>query len=303
MGPTAVGKTAVAQWIAERYGFEILSADSMLFYRGMDVGTAKPAVADRARVRYWGVDVAGPGERFSVGAYRQLARAAFEDTAARGVPLIVVGGSGLYIKSLTDGLDDSPAADLAARERWEQRLASDGAAALLVELRRRAPALADALRDRENPRRLIRALELADAGVREPPAGWRAAGKAALAGLRMEPAALKARIEARVRDMFASGLLEEAGGLMESGALGPTAVQAIGYAEAVACRRGECSLDEAIARTAARTRQLAKRQLTWFRHQADVRWVDVGPGASVESAAGQVLAEWARIGPVRLAPW
>ncbi len=303
VGPTAVGKTAVAQWIAERGGFDILSADSMLFYRGLDVGTAKPTPSERARARYWGVDVADPSERFSAGAFRQLARAAFADAAVRHAPMIVVGGSGLYVKSLTDGLADVPPAESGGRARWEAMLASGGPPALLGALRERAPALAEALRDQANPRRLIRALELAEAGVREPPRSWRATGGTPLTGLRMDPAALKVRIEARVRAMFASGLLEEADRLIAVGALGPTAAQAIGYAEAIACGRGECSREEAIARTAARTRQLAKRQLTWFRHQAKVHWIELDAATSVEEAARRVMEEWDRSGPVALAPW
>jgi len=303
VGPTAAGKSALAHWIAERKGFEIVSADSMLVYRGMDIGTAKPGSEERSRVRYHGIDLAEPDRPFSVGDYARHARSALADAARRGRRAIVVGGTGLYIKSLTDGLSQAPPADPEARERWARVLRERGPGALAEALQATAPRLYDGLPDKGNPRRLLRALEWAEAGVREPPRSWKAGRPAAaLAGLAMPDADLHLAIESRVAGMYRSGLMAEVRGLLDRyGSLSPTARHAIGYAEAAAALAGECSAEEAARRTATRTRQLARRQRTWFRHQADVRWVEVRAGAGLAAAAGPVLRHWEQDGPTAVA--
>ena len=303
VGPTAVGKTAVAQWIAERYGFEILSADSMLVYRSMDLGTAKPAAEERRRVRYWGVDVVSAGQPFNVVRYVEEARRCFESAMARGARVIVVGGTGLYVKALTEGLVPTPAPDEASRQRWQRILEARGVEGLQEELRVRNPAWLAALPDAGNSRRLLRALECVEAGVEAPTRTWRAPGESPeVVGLLMPREELHERIAVRVRSMYAPGLLEETRQLLAEGLeASPTAVQAVGYAEAAACLGGLLTREAAIEKTIQRTRQLAKRQMTWFRHQFSVKWIETPAGHGVEEIAQQVLACWEAGGPTPLA--
>ncbi|MBN1675971.1 MAG: tRNA dimethylallyltransferase [Kiritimatiellae bacterium] len=300
VGPTAVGKTAVAQWIAEREGYDILSADSMLVYRGMDVGTAKPSAAERARVRYWCVDLVAPAERFSVARYRRAALEALRRVEAEGRQAIVVGGTGLYVKCLVHGLRPGPKPDARARAHWRNVLEQRGIGALQDALRGRdAGAWARLTEsDRRNPRRLVRALER-PAGPDAPPApDWADAGGGPIAGLRMPGPELHARIGRRVDRMYRGGLLAEVRGLLANGFdAAATAGEAIGYAEAAAFLAGACTEAEAKARTAARTRRLAKRQLTWFRHQADVCWIDANERTPVPALARRVLQSWRTHGP------
>ena len=300
VGPTAVGKSAVAQRLAESMGAWVLSADSMMVYTGMDIGTAKPSGAERSRVRYWGVDVVTPDSTFDLAAYMVQAGQAATECARTGCPLLVVGGTGLYVRALVQGLDSLPPTDPAHREAWERLYAAEGIEALRRALDERCPSWLSALDDSWNPRRLIRALELTDAGVTSPPDSWSAGVKQpVLAGLRLNAASLNSAIESRVHDMYRKGLLDEAKGLRERcGELSRTASQAIGYAEAFDCLDGRCSIDEAMARTMVRTRRLAKRQMTWFRHQANVEWVDAQTGAAADEAIRTV---WKRCGPIRLA--
>ena len=297
VGPTASGKSAVAQHIAERHGQLVVSADSMSLYRGMDIGTAKPSAADQSRVDYAGIDLAEPTEKFSVAAYLDAVRPAFES----GRSIIVTGGTGLYIKCLTEGFDDVPPenevlrSELEAMEfhQLEKRAQSD------------APELYGQLTedDRRNPRRLIRILERSsgrDGSPSRPFAGsWNRHPKPKLAGLRVEREEQIRCIERRVENMYAAGLLDEARQLMELN-LSQTALQAIGYAEAFAVLRGEMKLDEAKGKTVIRTRQLAKRQMTWFRNQLNVEWINTAEYPSVEQLADAVRAAWEKTGPISI---
>ena len=303
VGPTASGKTAVAQCLAESLEADILSADSMLVYRGMDIGTAKPAPAERGAVKYWGIDLVAPSERFSVGRFLAAAAAAAAAVRERGAGLIVAGGTGLYIKTLTEGLEELPDADSEIRARWEQVRREQGLDGLRSALRRISPFFYEAMPDKDNPRRLLRALELAESGVKEVPRGWRPGSEGPrITGLRLSREALHRRIEERSRRMFAAGLVEEAvalfGGDGERASI--SARQAIGYAEALAVAQNRLSEQDAIARTAARTRALAKRQMTWFNRQANVDWIDVGPEMSAPEVAALVRGRWERSGPVPL---
>lgn len=303
VGPTATGKTAVAQWIAERHDFDILSADSMLVYRGLDVGTAKPGREARARVRYWGIDLVEVGERFSVGDYRAAALRALDAAAAAGRRVIVVGGTGLYVKSLTDGLDRRLPPDLSVRARAARLLETDGITALQAWLKSTDTELYQSLPDQRNPRRLIRALEGAVTGAKMADKSWKKPDAAPrIPGLRLPPAELYDRITARIREMYSGGLVEETRQLLAGGFdAAPTARQAIGYAEAIAVIRGECNLQEAIEQTALRTRRLAKRQMTWFRHQARVDWLEITAAQSTDQVAAMVLEHWRRHGPTPIA--
>jgi tRNA dimethylallyltransferase len=273
----------------------------MNLYRGMDIGTAKPTPEERARVEYAGIDLCDPTEKFSVAAYLEAVRPVFH----AGREVIVAGGTGLYIKCLTEGFDDVPPENPELRAELEA-LGFD-------ELEQRAKALAEDLYsgltadDRMNPRRLIRILEMAaadpSAGRDGPPGrppvsrSWNAGPQPVLAGLHVEREALHRRIEKRVGQMYADGLLDEAGTLMDLD-LSETALQAIGYAEAFAVLKNEMTLEQAKEQTVIRTRQLAKRQMTWFRNQLKVEWIDVAGYPDLEKLAQAVSNAWEKLGPV-----
>jgi tRNA dimethylallyltransferase len=285
VGATASGKSAVVQYLAERDGSLVVSADSMNLYRGMDIGTAKPSAPERRKVDYAGIDLADPTEKFSVANYLDAVKPAFES----GRRIIVAGGTGLYVKCLTEGFDDVPPEnpDLRAElekldfHALENRARSD-AAELYEQLTRD---------DRKNPRRLVRILE------REAPCTgkWNRAPKPKIVGLRVEREVLHRRIEQRVVQMYAAGLLDEARGLMEQ-QLSSTALQAIGYAEAFAVLRHEMTEKDAMEKTVIRTRQLAKRQMTWFRNQLHVEWIDVADYPDIDTLAIAVAGAWKTLG-------
>ena len=299
VGETASGKSDVAHQIAVRHGCAILSADSMLVYAGMDVGTATPPPAERGAVPYFGINFHRAGTSSSLWSYVQHARGAIATVAESGVPLIVAGGTGLYCRALLDGFS-SELAPAGSREKWKAVLEDAGVKGLCVALEQISPEWLASLDDASNPRRLIRALELAEAGV-APPHDWAARRHTpTVVGLRWGRDALNARIRLRVEQMFEGGLLAEAERLRATGALSDTATQAIGYAEAFAVLDGVLSREEALERTLIRTRRLAKRQRTWFRHQMDVAWVEMGPSLSTDTAADAVENLWREHGPNRL---
>jgi len=303
VGPTATGKSTVAQWIAERHGYEILAADSMQVYRGIDIGTAKPDRTARARVRHHGIDLAGPEDPFSVWSYRNYAVPLLKVNAAAGRKTIVAGGTGLYVKSLTDGLDPIPKGDVSLREHWNKLFKEEGIEALQDALRNRSAAAYEQISDRKNARRLIRALEKTEAGVTGIEEGWKKSRVGApLTGLALPLEQLKMRIESRVSEMYNAGLEEEVKKFLESGVvLSETARQAIGYAEVIDLLDGRCSREDAIARTVVRTRQLAKRQRTWFKHQLNVEWIEVTTAMDTETIAQRVLEHWRKYGPTEIA--
>lgn len=296
-GATATGKTAVAQLLAEQLGCAILSADAMLVYRGMDIGTAKPTPAERRGVPYSGIDLATPAEPFSTGLWlADAARALAAPLPPGGI--IVAGGTGLYIKALTDGLDGA-SADPAARARWQALFERDGLPALQSALAERDPAALASLPDPSNPRRLIRALEHLDT-LGALPSHWKTARPAApVVALRLPREQLHRRIARRVEAMFSAGLADEVRALRERHPVwSPTAAQAIGYAETAALLDGTLSRRDAAERIAARTRQLAKRQETWFRHQTQPLWLDINDNDPPEHTARRVLELWRQHGPV-----
>ncbi|MBM4436589.1 MAG: tRNA (adenosine(37)-N6)-dimethylallyltransferase MiaA [Actinobacteria bacterium] len=271
-GPTASGKTAVTLELAERAPIEVISADSRQVYRGLDVGTAKPTPAERTRVRHHGLDVVDPDETFSAKAFVALAVGAIADIRSRGRIPVVVGGTGFYIKAL---LARSPLGgvppDPERRVALEQELAEGGTAALVARLRRLDPDALETI-DPRNPRRLMRAIEIAAAGRTRPPQGP-AALPATILGIEAPPHELAERIAARAERMFAEGLLEEAPAMLAAGyPRSLPALSGIGYAEAIAYLDGRLTLAAAIRRTVERTRQFARRQRTWFRHQLPVNW-------------------------------
>lgn len=292
VGPTASGKSAVAQLLAEQTGATVVSADSMNIYRGMDIGTAKPSPAERARVKTFGIDLAGPTEPFSVGDWLNAVRPAFQPSDK---PPIVAGGTGLYVKCLLQGLDDLPAADASLRERTEQMTLAE----LQSEACQAAPEAYAALADKKNPRRLIRLLEQNCRPGDPTRRSWKNE-MPVIIGLHVERDVLHKRIAERVEKMYAGGLLEEARGLIGL-KLSSTAQHAIGYAEAFAVLRGEMKEAQAKEETIVRTRQLAKRQMTWFRHQLKVEWIATADFPTIGSLAGKVFKVWKNCGPAPLA--
>lgn len=302
VGPTCVGKTAVAQRIAERGDFDILSADSMLVYRGMDIGTAKPGVAEQSKVRYWGIDLVTPQEPFSVGTYREFALRAIESVISSGRKMIVTGGTGLYVKSLIDGLATRGPTNNEIRLKGECLLREKGVESLQEWLKAEDRTLYESLPDKRNPRRLIRALERLDAGCMSNDEHLkRGDAGPCIPGLSLPSDQLHERIERRVRDMYLGGLMGEVERLIEQGfESAPTARHAIGYAEAVDCVKGLCSMEDAIEKTITRTRQLVRRQNTWFRHQANVHWLHGDVSMSIAQTANKVLEYWQATGPTRI---
>jgi tRNA dimethylallyltransferase len=215
---------------------------------------------------------------------------------------LVVGGTGLYVKALMAGLQ-APAPPGAGRDEWEAVLERDGIEALAGMLKERAPDLYASLDDLRNSRRVMRALEMAEAGVTSRTGTWDSApSQPPVAGLNMQPDTLNSAIEARVERMYAEGILDEMRELLRRhGELSATAGQAIGYGEAAAVLRGESSAGEARERTVIRTRRLAKRQRTWFRHQVAVRWIEVAPADATETTAERVMELWREHGPATIA--
>jgi tRNA dimethylallyltransferase len=280
-GPTAVGKSAVALALAEKIGGEIISADSMQVYRGLDIGTAKPSPAERARVPHHLIDVCDLHEAFDAAQFIRLAQKAVEEIQLRNKTPIFCGGTGLYFKAFLDGLGEAPPADTQLRAELE----AAPFAALLAELRERDPATFEKI-DRQNPRRVIRAVEvirLTGKKFSAQRAEWKAKSEKRKAGnffCFTRPAEdLHTRINFRVDEMFRRGLVAETEQLLKRGlAENKFAMQAIGYWQAVEHLRGERSLAETIELVKIRTRQFAKRQLTWFRRHGNCEWLELPPG-------------------------
>lgn len=278
VGPTASGKSALALSLAEEAGGEIVSCDSLQVYRGLDVGSAKPTPDERARVRHHLIDVADPDEPFSAARYAELARAALADIAARGRRPLVVGGTGLYLKALLEGLFEGPARDERLRGRLERMAERYGDARLHRWLGRVDPQAAGRLQPRDRVR-VVRALEVFHATGRPLSEHFRG-GSRALAGfdvltLVLDPPRdeLRRRVEARTDAMLAHGLVDEVRGLLARGyAPHLRPLRAIGYRQALGVLEGRCGLDDARRDMVLETMRYAKRQRTWFRHQARARW-------------------------------
>jgi tRNA dimethylallyltransferase len=271
VGPTASGKSALAMRVAERLGGEIVSADSRQVYRGMDIGTAKPTPDERARVRHHLVDVADPGERYDVLRYQRDARAALTEVGARGRVALVVGGTGLYVRALLDGLD---LASLPHDPAVRARLESEDPATLHDRLHAIDPDAASRI-DPRNRRRLVRYLEVATIAGGPVPRVHGAPIGALRIGLRPPREMLGAAIDRRVREMVEAGVLDETGALVARG-IDPRlpSMSAHGYVHWASHLRGEIDLETAIARTARDVRAYSRRQMTWFRRDAAIRWFD-----------------------------
>jgi tRNA dimethylallyltransferase len=282
-GPTAVGKSAVAIQIAKRLGGEIISVDSMQVYRGMDIGTAKPSTEERSHVPHHLIDVAELTENFDAAKFVQLAKAAEEKITFP----IYCGGTGLYFNALLHGLGEAPASDPEVRRELE----NTDVGRLLEELRDKDPKCFAQI-DRSNARRVVRALEvirIAGRPFSEQRAQWKNVD-ARVVGLDMDREALHRRIERRVDEMFERGLLEETRQLLKKGLReNRTASQALGYKQVIQHLDGAIDLKTTIALVKLKTRQFAKRQLTWFRGQLPVNWLKVEPNEKAEKIAERLV--------------
>jgi tRNA dimethylallyltransferase len=290
VGPTASGKSDAGVELARRLGAEIAVVDSMTVYRGMDLGTAKPAAALRASVPHHLVDVADPAEPFSVARFQQLARAVLEDLQDRSVPPLLVGGSGLYFRAVVDRLE-FPGTEPRVRRWLEAEAAALGPAEIHGRLRTLDPQAAARI-EPSNARRSVRALEVAaltgrpfssyaEAWDRYPSERVRAVG------VELPTDALGARIEARTTEMVERGFVQEVEALLDRG-FGSflTSSQAIGYLEATLHLRGVMSAREMMAAMVRRTRNLARRQMAWFRRDPRIHWCRAGRGG-----AGEIVDE------------
>jgi tRNA dimethylallyltransferase len=285
VGATATGKTGLGEAVALAAGGEVVCADARQVFGELEVGTGKPRPDERARLPHHLFDALAVGERASAGWYGRVARERCGALLARGVTPVLVGGSGLYLRALLEGLDAEPPHDPAVRERIAAECAARGIEALHERLARVDPETAARLAPRDT-QRITRALEVFEASGR-PLAWWHAqAGRGAgleadvrVLELTASPGALAARIARRTQAMFAGGLIEETRALMARGLAGPLrALHAIGYDEAMELLAGHFDRERAESLTSARTRQLAKRQRTWFRHQLRAERLEAGEG-------------------------
>lgn len=283
VGATGTGKTGLSLDLAEALAArgrpaEIVNADAMQLYRGMDIGTAKIPPAERRGIPHHLFDALAVTDEAAVAWYQDAARAVIGEVHARGADAILVGGSGLYVSSVVWDFRFPPR-DEALRARLEAELESEGAGALFARLRAADPAAAERI-DARNGRRVVRALEVLAQGGRthggslpEEPVLWHPATR--LIATRIDREDLVPMLDARVEGMWAAGLVDEVEALREEGLEnGVTAGRAIGYAQALAQLRGDLTRDEAVAETQALTRRYARRQVSWFRRYADARWVD-----------------------------
>ena len=278
LGPTASGKTALSLHVAERMQGEIVSCDSVAIYRELEIGTAKPSTEERRRVPHHLIDIAGPKDLITAGDYSRLARQAIAEIAVRGNLPIVVGGSGLYLRALLEGLFPGPPRSEDLRLRLRERARERGAEYIHKILRRIDPAAAQTIHANDVPK-VVRALEVS-ISARTPMTGLWQQGRDALQGFKIlriglnpDREALYARINQRAREMFSAGLLDETRMLLDR--YGPSVwpLNSLGYKQAMQHLRGELSLEQAIVAAQQGHRNYAKRQMTWFRREPEVHWI------------------------------
>ncbi len=293
VGPTASGKTALAVEIAKELGGEVVSCDSMQIYRRMHIGTAKPTKEEMQGIPHHMIDICEPDEDFSVSRYTQMATPIVEDILSRGKAAIIAGGTGLYVDSLIRGNDFAPIPATGHRQRLEQRLESEGLEPLLAQLRVVDPEAAD--RSQNNPRRIIRALEVyLETGETITAHNLRTQAmppkfQATWIGLDFaDRSDLYERIDRRVEIMLEQGLVPEIKELLSSGIPERcTAMQAIGYKEFVDALAGRSTIAEAVALVQQASRRYAKRQLAWFRRNKGMNWIIRRP----DTASDEILAK------------
>jgi tRNA dimethylallyltransferase len=292
LGPTGSGKTALSLALAERFDGEVVSCDSVAVYRGMELGTAKPTMEERARVPHHLIDVAEPDEAFTAGEYSRRARTALREITGRGHLPIVTGGTGLYLRALTEGLFAGPVRQEDLRARLRRSMARHGSAWLHRVLRRLDAATAERIHANDTAK-LIRAIEVCVAARRpmsevigrDPLTGFRLLR----IGLNPPRAQLYDRLNQRCTGMFAAGLVEETRGLLEK--YGPVkALDSLGYRQARSVLDGTMSEQDAIKAAQQGHRNYAKRQMTWFRREPEVLWIEAfGDEAEAARAASELV--------------
>lgn len=297
LGPTASGKTALSLELAEKFNGEIVSCDSVAVYRDFEIGTAKPSAAERERVPHHCIDIVSPAQEYSAGDYQRDARAVIREITARGRMPIVTGGTGLYLRALLEGLFAGPKRSAPLRARLKRSAARHGAGWLSRVLERLDPAAAGRIHANDTPK-LIRAIEVSLEARRPITEAWRA-GAEPLTGYRVlriglspERKALYARIDARARAMFEHGLVEETRRLMAKYGGERKIFDALGYRQAKQLLAGELTAAQAIEAAQRGHRNYAKRQLTWFRREPEVRWLaGFGDDVEVQRAATNMVTQ------------
>jgi tRNA dimethylallyltransferase len=293
LGPTASGKTALSMHLAERFRGEIVNCDSVAVYREFEIGTAKPSPEERGRVPHHLITVAGPLELLTAGDYSRLARQAIQEISSRGRLPVVAGGTGLYLRALLDGLFTGPPRSEELRIRLRERAAERGPQYLHRLLRRVDRKAAQSIHENDVPK-MVRAIEVSITARAPITEMWRQ-GREPLRGFRIlriglnpEREALYARINARAREMFSAGLVEETRALAGRYGTAARPLAALGYKQAMQYLRGELSLEEAITTAQQGHRNYAKRQMTWFRREPHVHWINgFGSDAQVQDEAGR----------------
>lgn len=277
IGPTATGKTDVALRLAAELGAQIVCVDSMQVYRGLDVGTAKPTAAEQAAIPHHGLDLASPTDRFHAGSFADAMVPTIEELGKKGIPVILCGGTGLYLRSLLQGLDPAPSRDSELRQALEERAREEGPEVLHRELTALDPKRATQLHPNDT-RRVIRALEIAQLSG-QPPSSLQEGGTRDWSRdtlhICLDPGqeTIRARIKARLRVMLREGLLEETAWLLSLGwDRLTTASQAVGYKEFVPYLRKTAPLDECLLVAEQHTARLATRQRSWYTRQVDAVW-------------------------------
>ncbi len=298
LGVTASGKSHLGFELARAMGTDVISIDSMKVYRRMDIGTAKPSRERRQQVQYHLIDVAEPSESYSVGMFLAQAQTVIDDLESAGKPVVAVGGTALYIKSLMHGLFEGPAADQQLRNRLGQRAQIEGLDQLHRELTQVDPSAAERINPND-ARRIVRALEVYQL-TGKPISSFQTQFDAddqlkhwLIVGLRRDKAQESRRINARVKDMVAAGLFDEVRALLaEDRPLSKQAAAAIGYAEVIAHFQGQMDAETTVEKIKINTRRLAKSQRTWFKTFSQAHWFDVPPNATPEITRDRVLDLW-----------
>jgi tRNA dimethylallyltransferase len=301
LGPTGSGKTALSLAVAARFSGEIVSCDSVAVYRGMELGTAKPSHAERIRIQHHLIDIAEPDVPFTAGEYSRRARTAMRAIANRGKTPVVAGGTGLYLRALTEGLFPGPGRHEGLRARLLLTAQRRGNAWLYRLLKRLDPASAARIHAHDTPK-LVRAIEvclatrkpLSQVLARDPLEGFRLLR----IGLNPPRSELYERLNQRCEAMFAAGLVEETRGLLAR--YGPVkALDSLGYKQALAVLAGALPVEAAVAAAQQGHRNYAKRQMTWFRREPEVRWIDAFGDAkeTIDAAINQVTGAMLIVGP------
>jgi len=297
VGPTGSGKTALSLALAEQFRGEIVNCDSVALYREFAIGTAKPSPEERVRVPHHLLDILEPTAVFTAGDYARAARCVVEEIATRSNLPIVVGGSGLYLRAFLEGLFAGPNRSEPLRERLREIAAQKGSARLHRILRRFDLAAADKIHPNDAPK-LIRAIEVCLEARQKMTTMWQR-GRDPLTGFRIlrigldpERAALYARINGRARAMFDSGLVEETEHLLERYGSSVAPLQSLGYKQALRLLCGEIERETAIAAAQQAHRNYAKRQMTWFRREADVQWLrGFGDDRAIQAQAAALVKQ------------